>query len=149
MLSQTVEYALRAVVCLAQNQEHALTTAQISELTRVPASYLSKVLQSLVKAGFVAATRGIYGGYALAMPASDISILKIVNAIDPLRRIHECPLGLTSHGKNLCPLHKRLDWVVEQAEQAFATSTLAELLSESNGSTPLCENTNTKSHHNK
>lgn len=139
MLSQTVEYALRAVVCLAQNPQHALTTAQISELTRVPASYLSKVLQSLVKSGFVAATRGIYGGYALALPAQDISILKIVNAIDPLRRIHECPLGLVSHGKRLCPLHKRLDHVMEQAEEAFAASSLAELLSESNGSTPLCE----------
>lgn len=144
MLSQTVEYALRAVVCLAQNPQHALTTAQISELTKVPASYLSKVLQSLVKTGFVAATRGIYGGYALALPAQDISILKIVNAIDPLRRIHECPLGLASHGKRLCPLHKRLDRVMEQAEEAFAASSLAELLSESNGSTPLCESADGK-----
>ncbi|MCI0704245.1 MAG: Rrf2 family transcriptional regulator, partial [Planctomycetia bacterium] len=45
MFSQTVEYALRAVIHLAHEAPAARTTAQIAEATRVPKDYLSKILQ--------------------------------------------------------------------------------------------------------
>jgi Rrf2 family protein len=137
MFSQTVEYALRAVVCLAQADE-ALTTAEISTQTKVPPSYLSKVLQSLVRAQLISATRGIYGGYSLAVPAQQLCLLSVVNAIEPLKRIHSCPLDIPSHGAQLCPLHKRMDRVVQETEHAFSNTTIAELLADDTGSTPLC-----------
>ena len=55
MLSQTVEYALRARVCLAAHPGEALTTAQVAAETRVPATYLAKVLRALGKAGLLEA----------------------------------------------------------------------------------------------
>ena len=139
MLSQTVEYALRAVVCLAQNDQKSLTTQQMSVLTKVPANYLSKVLQLLGKAELISATRGIGGGYVLNVPATELSILQVVDAIDGLQRIKKCPLNLKSHGTNLCPLHHRLDHVMAEAEDAFRKTTIAELLAEPTRSTPLCE----------
>ena len=138
MFSQTVEYALRAVVCLAQN-EVPLTALQIATRTQVPASYTSKVLQSLGRAGLISATRGIGGGYILSIPPEELSILRVVNAIDPLKRIRNCPLGLSTHGTNLCPLHARLDKVMADAEQAFRSTTVAELLTGPSHATPLCE----------
>jgi len=135
-----LEYALRAVVCLAQYPDKPLTTQSLSELTHVPASYMSKVLQQLGRADLIHATRGIGGGYVLAIPPERFSILQVVNAIEPLKRIKSCPLGLGSHGKNLCPLHHRLDRVMEDAEEAFRTTTLTDLLSDPTRSTPLCEN---------
>jgi len=139
MFSQTVEYALRAVVCLGQHVGAALTTQELADLTHVPASYMSKVLQSLGRAGIIRATRGIGGGYLLALPADHVSIYEVISAIEPVQRIKTCPLGLKSHGTNLCPLHHRMDHVLAGAEKAFRETTIAELLNDSNPSTPLCE----------
>ena len=66
MLSQTVEYALRAVVQLAAISPAASTTADLSEITKVPPAYLVKVLQMLVRAGIVNSQRGASGGVSLA-----------------------------------------------------------------------------------
>ena len=139
MFSQTVEYALRAVVCLAQNAEHSLTTQQVSGMTRVPGSYLSKVLQLLGRAGLIQATRGIGGGYTLRRPPVEISILDVVNAIDPIRRITRCPLNLSTHGTHLCPLHRRLDNALAAVQEVFENTTIADVLAEPSRSTPLCE----------
>ncbi len=139
MISQTAEYALRAVVFLAMNPDRAFTTQQISRGTRVPAPYLSKVLQSVVRAGLVHSSRGIGGGFLLAKPADVISILSVVQAVDPIQRIRECPLGIPSHGANLCALHKRLDDASALMEKVFDDTTITELLSHPTRSTPLCD----------
>jgi Rrf2 family nitric oxide-sensitive transcriptional repressor len=138
MFSQTVEYALRAVVHLASEAPRPRTTEQIAEVTRVPRAYLSKVLQSLSRGGIVHSQRGIGGGIALAKPACDLTILEVVNAVEPIQRIRTCPLGIESHGVHLCPLHKRLDNALAMVEQAFASTTLAEVLAEPSRSIPLC-----------
>lgn len=70
MFSQTVEYALRAVVHLAAESPRARTTDQIATATLVPKAYLSKVLQALVRGGVVKSQRGLGGGIALAQPPS-------------------------------------------------------------------------------
>lgn len=59
MISQTAEYALRAVVFLSKNADMAYTTDQIAKVTHVPAPYLSKVLQPLIKARIVQSQRGL------------------------------------------------------------------------------------------
>src|SRR5215470_527471 len=105
VLSQTVEYALRAAVYLADQAPSARTTEQIAEATRVPHAYLSKVLQSMARGKIVTSQRGLHGGFLLARQPDQISILEVVNAVDPVQRIRECPLGFPAHGVNLCPLH--------------------------------------------
>lgn len=139
MLSQTVEYALRAAVYLAGQTGTPQTNEQIATATKVPAAYLSKVLQSLTRAGLVQAQRGVRGGFLLARMPDELTILEVVNAVDPIQRIKACPLGLKSHGAQLCPLHKRLDDALAEVELAFADSTLAEVLAEPTKSVPLCE----------
>jgi Rrf2 family nitric oxide-sensitive transcriptional repressor len=139
MLSQTVEYALRAVVQLASIAPNASTTADLAVVTQVPPAYLVKVLQALVKAGIVTSQRGAAGGVTLAKPAHELTILDVVSATDPIKRIRTCPLDLVTHGKRLCPLHRRLDAALAQVEQAFGETTLAEVLGDSSGVKPLCD----------
>jgi Rrf2 family protein len=138
MFSQTVEYALRAMMHLTQEAPRARTTEQIAEATRVPKAYLSKVLQGLRRAGLVESRRGIGGGMALVKDPGSITILEVVEAVEPIGRIKTCPLGLESHGANLCPLHHRLDAALATVEDAFRRSTLAEVLAEPSTSIPLC-----------
>ena len=139
MFSQTVEYALRAVVHLADQSPRPQTTDQIAMATRVPKAYLSKVLQGLARAKIVQMKRGSGGGVTLARSPTELTILDVVNAVEPIGRIRECPLGLTAHGANLCPLHKRLDNALALVEEAFQKTTLAEILAEPTQSHPLCE----------
>jgi Rrf2 family nitric oxide-sensitive transcriptional repressor len=139
MFSQTTEYALRAVVWLAAHHNKPQTTLEIAARTRVPAGYLSKVLQALGRAKLVSSQRGLYGGFTLARPPHRISVLEVMNAVDPIERIEACPLGLKSHGRELCALHKRLDAAIAHIEKAFSESTIAELLEEPAASQPLCE----------
>jgi Rrf2 family protein len=135
--SQTAEYALRAVVCLADHPGEALTTAAIAGHTHVPSNYLSKVLQTLARGGLVTARRGLRGGFTLSRPATAMSVLDVVNAVDPVRRIHECPLGAAGHGRQLCPLHRRMDDALAQLERAFADIAIGELV-KAGKADPLC-----------
>lgn len=138
LFSQTVEYALRAAVCLAACVDEPQVTGAIADKTRVPAGYLSKVLQSLGRAGLVHAQRGVGGGWILARSPREITILDVVNAVDPIKRITTCPLGLEAHGKHLCPLHRKLDDAMGQIEDVFGSTTLHDVLSTPSTSRPLC-----------
>ena len=127
MLSQTAEYALRAMVALASGKEDARTAQDLARESRVPLHYLSKVLNSLAKAGIISGQRGRGGGFQPIRPASQLTVLEVVSAVDPLKRILTCPLGLKAHGKNLCPLHRKLDDAVKSVEDAFASTTIESL----------------------
>jgi Rrf2 family nitric oxide-sensitive transcriptional repressor len=139
MFSQTVEYALRAVVHLAGEDPDARTTDEIAAVTQVPRAYLSKVLQSLGRAGIVHSQRGLGGGMTLIKPPHELTILEVVNAVEPIVRIKTCPLGISTHGTHLCPLHRKMDNALASVERAFAGTTLADILKDPSRSVPLCE----------
>ncbi|MFW6059449.1 MAG: RrF2 family transcriptional regulator [Phycisphaeraceae bacterium] len=138
MFSHTAEYALRAMVWLAHHPDTPLTTHQVAEATCVPAGYLAKILQTLARGGLITAQRGVHGGFMLARPATEISLLDVLDVVAPIQRIRECPLGIPSHGAQLCPLHRRLDETMAFAEARFAEANLADLLEDPTGLTPLC-----------
>lgn len=135
MISQTAEYALRAMVFLATRNTVA-TGHEIAEVTKVPPGYLSKLMIQLAKTKLVTSQRGIGGGFSLSKRPEEITILDVVNAVDPIEHIDTCPLGIQTHGINLCPLHKRLSDATRKVEEAFASTTLDELIEEAK--IPLC-----------
>ncbi|WP_343224797.1 Rrf2 family transcriptional regulator [Pelagicoccus sp. SDUM812005] len=71
VISDTAEYALRAVVWLVQTPDESQTTRQIAEGTRTPLDYQSKVLQSLAKSGITKSQRGTRGGIRLNVSLTD------------------------------------------------------------------------------
>ncbi len=137
MISKTAEYALRAVAYLARSPEAPRVTREIARVTKVPSGYLAKVMQTLVKGGLVRSRRGQGGGFTLERLPAEISILDVVNAVDPLQRIHSCPLGLEEHRDSLCPLHHRLDQAVLDIEKALAGSCIADMMVGPKGHVPL------------
>lgn len=139
MFSQTTEYALRAMAWLALSPDSLVPTAQLAEKTHVPPHYLAKVLQQLAAADLIRGRRGVSGGYQLSRPADKINLLQVVRAVAQVERITTCPLGLSSHGSNLCSLHKRMDQVAKHIIETYSSITLQDLLDQPGMNTPLCE----------
>ncbi len=137
MISQTAEYALRAIVYLAKYADEPRTTQQIAAETKVPAGYLSKVMQSLSRGGLVSSQRGLGGGFSLSKDPDELTIWEVVDAVDPLQRIRHCPLGIDAH-RDLCPLHRRLDDAMALVEDTFRRSTVGELVPRLGRSKTLC-----------
>ncbi len=137
MLSQTCEYALRAVTCLAHHPGEFVTASDLADATSVPADYLSKVLQQLAAAKVVQGRRGVGGGYRLAREPENITLLDIVDAMGVFQRMRTCPTH-KDESRGLCPLHKTVDLAVEAAESVFRNKSLADMLNESAEGSRLC-----------
>lgn len=114
-----------------------MTVHEIAEVTRVPAPYLSKLMQGMVRSGLLKSRRGLGGGFTLSRPPDAITMWDILQAVDPLKRIHSCPLEIEGH-EELCPLHRRVDAALAGVESAFKGTTLAEVIAESGSDSPLC-----------
>jgi Rrf2 family iron-sulfur cluster assembly transcriptional regulator len=94
-LTRAGEYAVRCALYLAmQPDEGEISRRQVSQAMEVPLHFLGKIAQQLAHAGIIQITKGAKGGYRLAKPAEEISLLNIVEAV-------EGPLGL-----NLCLIHE-------------------------------------------
>jgi len=137
MLSQTAEYALRATVHLGERNGNPRTVQQIAEAIQAPSGYLAKVLQAMNKAGIVNSRRGLHGGFVLAAPPEEISVYDVLQAVDPIKRFHSCPLKIKEH-HDLCPLHRQLDDALAVVEHAFRKATIAGLLNQGAPSS-LCQ----------
>lgn len=122
MFSQTVEYALRAMVQLAVDSSGQATTKDIASEAKVPGAYLAKVMQSMRKSGLIHTRRGVGGGITLAKPANKISLLDVIDAVEPLKRP---PAKKAASGDQL---QKSMDTAVEQLRSTFAKESLADML---------------------
>jgi Rrf2 family protein len=147
MLSTTAEYALRIMVTLTESDAPSVTSEKIARRAHVPTDYAVKVLQLLGRANLVRAQRGRGGGFRSICDPNVTSLLDVVNAIDPLKRIKHCPLDRAEHSDKLCPLHQAIDDVMAQLESSLRGMTLAAVVENApdgalckpngNGATPV------------
>ena len=109
-LSQTAEYALRAMARIAvQGVAEPLLARDLSAETRIPRQYLLKILRRLVLAGILASKKGRGGGFILARPPAKIALCDVLVAVDAYPQKGRCAFGLHACSrKNPCALHA--DW---------------------------------------
>lgn len=82
-LSTRVEYGIRVLVVLAHaDGERPTSLAGIAKADKLPHAYIEQLVGALRRAGLVTATRGHSGGYRLARPADQISLVDAVRALD-------------------------------------------------------------------
>ena len=92
-LTRGGEYAVRAMTYLARFPEgHVASLHEIGQAQDIPASFLAKILQSLVRSGLAVSQRGAHGGFALARPAADITMRAVIEAVDGPIALNECVL---------------------------------------------------------
>ncbi len=105
--NQTVVYALRAMSYLAiMPLEQPIPARSLSEKTSIPVHYLSKIMRRMVTAGLVVSQKGHGGGFILAKPPKDISMLDVLRAVDYNPEAQPCAFGWERcNAVNPCPLH--------------------------------------------
>jgi len=102
-LSEGVEWGLHCAVLLAvMPPETALPTSRLAEFHGVPVAYLAKHLQAMSRAGILVAVTGPRGGYRLAYPPADISVLDVVEALDGEEPAFQC-LEIRRRGPTAMP----------------------------------------------
>jgi len=86
----SVEYALHAALWLVEPREKPVSARDLAALQGVSPTLLAKIMPRLEKAGLIASSGGISGGYRLARPAGDITVRDVVDAVEGGRRLFDC-----------------------------------------------------------
>jgi len=128
MLSRTAEYALRAVLFLADRGEPT-SVDLIAERLDVPRNYLSKILHRLAREGVLSSTRGQGGGFRLAVAPDRLPLLRVLAPFDTMTGERRCLLGRPRcSDANPCPAHRQWKSVSEQVAEFFRERTVGDLL---------------------
>lgn len=136
-LPVSTEWLLHSTATLAQLEPGAtVSAAQLAEYYDVPAAYLAKQLQSLARAGVLAATTGPRGGFRLARPAGDITLLDVVEAVDGAASPYECrEIRQQGRGavppedcRSTCILAAKMDEAHEAWRRSLADVSLADIV---------------------
>lgn len=135
VLSSTAEYALRAIIYLAQNATNGrVAAADVSEALGIPANYLGKILHELARAGILSSSRGKRGGFALAVAPDRLPLLRVVSLFDRVGHEPRCLLGRAECSDDSpCAAHQRWRGVSEQVTSFFRNTTVADLLAKEVG----------------
>ena len=106
-ITRQADYALRAMVHLARlKPDEKAATKKIAEQQKIPPSFLAKIISQLSIAKLIYTSRGARGGVVLSRPASDISLLEVIEAIDGPIALNECTVSPGNCDKaEECPLH--------------------------------------------
>lgn len=130
MISLTAQYALRAMVLIAQEEsEGPVLASRIARSEKVPRQYLSVILRQAVRSGLLNSTRGRGGGFVLKRPASDISLAQIVSPFDRQTSQGGCPFGMARcSDEHPCPVHDHWKPIVSSYRRMLEQTMLADLI---------------------
>ena len=129
--SRATEYAIRAFVHLAQVPEGKYAMVRhIAFNENIPAHFLAKILQQLVRKGLLRSSKGPTGGFCLRLPANEISLMQLVEALDGLTDYHKCVSGLSEcNDETPCAMHASWKTLRSGIIEYLETATIADLVS--------------------
>lgn len=136
-LSDGVEWALHCCTVLALvPADSALPAAKLAEFHGVPAAYLAKHLQALARAGIVESLPGARGGYRLSRPATDITLLDVVLAVEGTAPAFRCteirqrgPASLPAKEYGVpCTITRAMGRAEQAWRESLRSETVADLL---------------------
>ncbi len=129
-ISESASLALHVASLLARHPERRFSTAEIAKILAASEHTLAKVMQRLSRAGLVESLRGPTGGFLLARPAAELTVLDIYEAVDGPLGEAGCLLGKGPCVASTCLLGGLVARIHDTVRQVFQESTL-QTLSES------------------
>lgn len=129
MLSQTVEYALRATLYIAGEVPRSVRIPEVANAVAAPRKYLAKILGQLARAGVLESARGPSGGFRLA-PRQERESLAAIVAVFETPAPRRCLLGHGTCGQvPSCAVHARWAPIARDTSDFFSSTSIADLVS--------------------
>jgi Rrf2 family protein len=126
--SSGCEYAIRACTHLAAQPDALVPLRDLTSEESIPAPFVGKILQSLVRAGILRSVKGPGGGYGLARSPHRISLVNVMAAVDGTRHLEVCALGLgPCSDEATCPLHDAFKPLRQAIRSYLDSTTLADM----------------------
>lgn len=133
----STEYVLHSLIWLVEKTE-PVSSLDLAELQDIPGAFMAKLMPKLEKAGILIASDGLRGGYSLARPAHEITILSVVDAIEGRKNLFNCqeirgrcalfsdePPRWATQG--VCGIHAAMLRAEQAMRHELAQTTLADL----------------------
>ncbi len=131
-LTKRTEYALIALVHLVDRRGEFVSARELAQRYPVPPRLVAQVLKDLQREGFVDSQRGAAGGYALARPASEVTLAELVAALEGAPLLTSCETGLDGSGSTCeveptCPIRSPIHRVRDRIWDVMSHVTLESL----------------------
>ena len=137
IFSNPSEYAIRALSELVIMSQDAVPGTsrrpgyvmldRLTEQANLPREFLAKIFRQLVEGGILTSAKGPGGGFALARPAHDISLLNVIEVVDGGHQIDGCVVGLARCNDTMpCPQHDLFKPIRQRLRAYLSTTTLAD-----------------------
>ena len=128
-LTREGEYGIRSVLHLALHTDDGVVQADaIAREQSIPVCFLRKILQTLARNGLVSSRRGAHGGFSLARPPEDITLLAVVEAVEGRVLLNTCVLGIGACQREaVCPVHPVWQEAQERLVTVLGRTTVADL----------------------
>lgn len=144
MFLKTTEYALRAVIYIAQKSsaEKKLGLAEIAKAIDSPQSFTAKILQQLTPGNkIISSTRGPNGGFYISERSKKLPVYAILEAMGEDEILKKCVLGLKQCSETKpCPMHHQYKLIKPQLIKMFETKTIKDLADEIESGTSYISN---------
>lgn len=133
MITRETDYAIRTVLYLSQTGKDYISTAEIAEKMDIPYRFARKVVRNLTEAHLVESTRGKTGGVRLILAPKEISLLKVIQTLDPKNILlnsccsdncgdHKCERA------GICTVHEKLLGLQSMVDCGLGEITFDQLL---------------------
>ena len=133
-ITQEADYAIRFVYILAKQRDMVQGAAQLSQAAATPERYTLKILHKLKHQGIVRSVKGAHGGYLLACDPSEISLKRVIEAIDGEIALSKCmgedPCSRMGQNKQGCCFHRIFCDLSREVAERLSGITIADVLTE-------------------
>ena len=133
-ITQEADYAIRFVYILAKHQDTVQGAAQLSQAAATPERYTLKILHKLKHQGIVQSVKGAHGGYRLACAPTEVSLKRIIEAIDGEIALSKCmgeePCTRMGLNKDGCCFHRIFCTLSREVAERLSGITIADVLAD-------------------
>ncbi|HEV8606662.1 MAG TPA: Rrf2 family transcriptional regulator [Tepidisphaeraceae bacterium] len=129
IFSSPTEYAIRGLSEMAiRGDDQRVMLDELVDGTGLPRDFMAKIFQRLVHGGLLRSAKGRGGGFSLARPAHQITIMQIIEVIDGPQTMDRCVVGLEKCNDHMpCPQHDLYKPIRQRLKDYLNTTTLADL----------------------
>ncbi len=139
ILTRASEYAIRCILFLATRQPGEVVSRRtVSREMEIPTQFLSKIAQRLAQVGLLEIRQGAKGGYLLARPPEDISLLEVIEAVEGEIFLNQCLMRPDFCSRTTrCPVHRVWHQAREELRRVLGGADFAQLARQEAAANPL------------